>query len=194
MRSDDGVRATDCSWWRELLIGSSIDVSVYPDHGQDVGTLMRRADLAMYAAKQAGRGAVRFYKQGLDTSVQQRQRIESALNEAMVRGEFELHYPPCVDIRTGRLVALEALLRWRHPTQGRIAPPRFIPAAEATGLIVPIGLWTIEATCHQLAAWRGHAAGRRRRRAQRVRCAIARCGWWPKASRANWPPTRCATP
>lgn len=136
----------------ELHISASIGVSVYPDDGDDVETLMRHADTAMYYAKATGRNNFQFFTPKMNQAVTDRMSIESKLRHALERNEFSLHYQPIVNLATGQVSAAEALLRWQ-PDGGPIGPDRFIPVAEETGLIVPIGEWVIRAALHERRRW-----------------------------------------
>jgi len=132
---------------REILPGTSIGVAVFPRDGRNVDQLMRAADAAMYHAKALGRNNCQFYSEELNEAVHQHLILESGLRQALANGELELDYQPKVDLRSGRMVGAEALVRWRHPREGLIGPDRFIPVAEQTGLIVPLGEWAIEQAC-----------------------------------------------
>ncbi len=136
----------------ELNISASIGVSVYPDDGEDVETLMRHADTAMYYAKATGRNNFQFFTPKMNQAVTDRLSIESKLRHALERNEFLLNYQPIVNLATGQVSAAEALLRWQ-PEGGPIGPDRFIPVAEETGLIVPIGEWVIRAALHERRRW-----------------------------------------
>lgn len=137
----------------ELQVSCSVGVAVYPDDGQDLDELMRRADAAMYEAKAAGRDMARFYAPEIDQVAIQRQTLEHHLRHALERGELSLHYQPRVAASTLEVVGVEALLRWQHPELGNVPPGRFIPVAEEAGLIRPIGLWVLRHACMQLAQW-----------------------------------------
>lgn len=145
----------------EIHAGCSIGVAVYPKDGDDVQELMKRADVAMYRAKENGRGRYEFYRDEMDHRVDERISLESALRRAVEREELELHFQPCVDLRTGVVVGAEALLRWHHPDLGHVPPGRFIPVAEETGLIVPLGEWVMAAACAQASGWRNQGRGLR---------------------------------
>jgi diguanylate cyclase (GGDEF)-like protein/PAS domain S-box-containing protein len=138
----------------EAFISASIGVTISPDDGKDPHILMQNADAAMYRAKERGRNTFNFFTAELNRRAVERMRIESHLLHALDRGEFELHYQPIVDLRLGTVIGAEALLRWTNAVLGNVEPDRFIPLAEDTGLIVPIGLWVIETACAQLAEWR----------------------------------------
>ena len=142
----------------DLHTSGSIGIGMYPDDGDNVEALMRAADTAMYHAKSKGRGNFQFFTAALDHAAQQRLSIESRLRMALPKGEFQLHYQPQVDIATGRIVSVEALLRWRHPGRGFVPPLEFIPIAEESGMIMRIGEWVLEEACNQLRRWRdaGH--------------------------------------
>ncbi len=137
----------------ELFVSVSMGISVYPEDGEDVDTLMRNADAAMYRAKQGGRNNLRFYSPGMTTRSAERLAMGVALRYAMERRELMLHYQPLADLETGRTVGVEALLRWRRPGHGIVPPGEFIPIAEENGLMVPIGEWVLRNACAQAADW-----------------------------------------
>jgi diguanylate cyclase (GGDEF)-like protein/PAS domain S-box-containing protein len=143
----------------ELTVSCSVGIAVYPDDAQDIDTLMRHADAAMYQAKSAGRNAAHFFTAELNERAHRRLQLESQLRHAVERDEFQLHYQPKVDAAGGRLVGVEALLRWHSAELGVVPPARFIPIAEEAGLIVPIGAWVIDEACRQHARWRDTGVG-----------------------------------
>ncbi|MBI1891387.1 MAG: EAL domain-containing protein [Burkholderiales bacterium] len=137
----------------ELSTSVSVGVAIYPDDGADFETLMKKADMAMYRAKDAGRNTYRFFDGQMQVEAQEQLNMRSGLRRAIVRNEFVLHYQPQIDLARGAVIGVEALLRWNHPEMGMIPPNRFIPAAEDSGLIVPIGEWVLRESCRQAMAW-----------------------------------------
>jgi len=138
---------------QELFISASIGISVYPSDGADSETLVKNADAAMYRAKDQGRNRWLFYTEDLGAVASERVKLETGLHRALERGEFVLYYQPQVDLKTGGLIGAEALLRWRHPELGLLSPAQFIPLAEETGFILPIGEWVLRTACAQNKAW-----------------------------------------
>jgi diguanylate cyclase (GGDEF)-like protein len=139
---------------RDLYVGASVGVAVYPTHGKSGDDLLRQADTAMYAAKGRGGNACYFFDDTLEHHREQRLDMEAGLRRALPQGQLRLVYQPQVSAIDGRLVGVEALLRWDRPEHGTVAPDLFIPLAEETGLILPIGEWVLRTACMQLAAWR----------------------------------------
>ncbi len=138
---------------RELYIGASIGISIFPDDCSEPGPLISNADAAMYQAKKAGRNTFRFYTESLTRAANMRVDIEGALRRALERDEFLLHYQPLVNSDSRQVVGIEALVRWERPGVGLIAPMQFIPLAEETGLILPIGEWVARTACAQMKCW-----------------------------------------
>ena len=147
---------------KEFFVTASIGVAVYPTDGAPPDSLIEHADIAMYRAKKLGRNNFQFYTPAMNDEALERVRIESALRSALERNEFVLHYQPQVELKTGRIVGMEALIRWQHPDMGMVAPSRFIGVAEETGLIVPIGAWVMRTACQQNKAWQDAGLGRLR--------------------------------
>ncbi len=139
----------------EVFVTASVGIAVYPDDAKDLDNLLKNADTAMYRAKEQGRNAYRFYSAEMTARVREHLRLRTQLRHALQRDEFELHYQPIVELATGRIVALEALARWRHPESGLLDAGKFIPAAEESGLIVPLGEWVLRRVCADLRAWSG---------------------------------------
>ncbi|MFZ2268801.1 MAG: EAL domain-containing protein [Azonexus sp.] len=137
----------------ELRVGASIGISIYPQDGRDIVSLLKNADTAMYQAKAAGGNAYRFFTPEMNARISERVTLENSLRRAIASHEFILYYQPQVDGASGRLIGLEALIRWQHPEQGEIPPGRFIPVAEESNLINVIGEWVLLEACRQNAAW-----------------------------------------
>ncbi len=138
---------------RLIYLGVSVGVSVYPGDGADVDTLLRNANLAMYRCKSEGRSTYRFFKFAMDARIQQRRLLELDIRRAVANGEFELYYQPQVDARTEDITGCEALLRWNHPSRGLVPPSEFIPVAEESGVIVPLGAWAVQQASRDAATW-----------------------------------------
>jgi diguanylate cyclase (GGDEF)-like protein/PAS domain S-box-containing protein len=136
-----------------IHVTTSIGVSVYPDDGLDAETLIKCADTAMYQAKENGRQTYQFFEATMNARAVERQFIEQGLRRAVENQEFGLYYQPKIDLRTGKIVGAEALIRWTPPERGAIAPDKFIPVAEACGLIIPIGAWVLREACTQARTW-----------------------------------------
>ena len=143
----------------EIVLTGSVGISVYHEDGRDVETLLKHADIAMFRAKEIGRNNYQFYSAQMNPHSLQRLSLESALRRALERKEFELHYQPKFDMKSGDITGVEALLRWRHSELGNVPPVQFIPIAEETGLIEPIGAWVLQEACAQ--AFRWHEQGLR---------------------------------
>jgi len=143
---------------RPLVTTASIGVSLFPRDGATMGELLRQSDTAMYQAKDRGRNNFQLFSPVMERKLKERIAIESSLRAAMQARHFEVHYQPIVDIESHRVVALEALLRWRHPTHGFVPPDRFVAVAEETGLIVPIGEYVLERAMEDVARWRAAGA------------------------------------
>lgn len=138
---------------RSAYVTASIGLSLYPWNGMDASTLLRHADVAMYAAKQAGRNTYKLYRPEMTSRGLERFELEADLWQAIQNQEFELYYQPQLDLRSRQIVGVEALIRWRHPTKGLIPPAKFIPIAEETGMIIALGNWVLREACRQNMAW-----------------------------------------
>lgn len=140
----------------EIRPSTSIGIAIAPQDAKEGGTLLRSADLALYRAKEGGRGTYAFFEESLNERAQLRRQLETDLRLALERGEFELNYQPLFDLEHNRICSFEALLRWHHPTRGLVSPVEFVPVAEDTGLIVPIGAWVIREASAQASGWPDH--------------------------------------
>jgi len=138
---------------QEVFITASIGIAVYPNDGKDCETLLKNADAAMYRAKDQGRNNCQLYSPALNAKISERMELENSLRHALERGEILVHYQPIVDVATGQINRMEALVRWKRPDIGIVSPVKFIPLAEETGLIVPIGEWILRTACAQNKAW-----------------------------------------
>lgn len=145
----------------EFVVTTSIGISVYPKDGQDSETLLKNADAALYRAKESGRHTFLFYEAEFNENMLQRTVLTSALRYALEKNEFIIHYQPLVELNSNKIIGLEALLRWQHPTYGLIFPQTFIPLAEETGLIIPIGTWVLKTACIQHQFWQKTRPGLR---------------------------------
>jgi diguanylate cyclase (GGDEF)-like protein/PAS domain S-box-containing protein len=153
----DEIRQPSRIEGHDIHVSASVGISLFPDDADDVETLLKNADMAMYRAKELGKNAFQVFSSDLAEYGTAMRLLENALRSAVVRGEFELHYQPKVDMRSGHITGAEALLRWHHPTRGMVAPGEFMNLAEETGLIHEIGDWVIGAALAQVQKW--HAAG-----------------------------------
>jgi diguanylate cyclase (GGDEF)-like protein len=138
---------------QQIIVGASIGISIAPVDGTDPDQLLKNADLAMYRAKAEGRGAYRLYEPGMDALIQARRSLEIDLRHALAANQLQLYYQPLVDTKRGTVTGLEALLRWFHPEHGEIPPSEFIPLAEETGLITPLGEWIFRSACAEATKW-----------------------------------------
>jgi diguanylate cyclase (GGDEF)-like protein/PAS domain S-box-containing protein len=139
---------------REFVVTASLGISIYPDDGKDVQTLLKNADMAMYLVKQQGKNSFRFYSPQMNVHLVERLSLEANLRRAIERGELQLAYQPKVGVRDGQVSGVEALVRWQNPTQGLINPGEFVPLAEDAGLMLAIGEWVLHTACRQIRDWR----------------------------------------
>ncbi|MGH7657539.1 MAG: putative bifunctional diguanylate cyclase/phosphodiesterase, partial [Gemmatimonadales bacterium] len=138
---------------QEVFVTASIGIAIYPDDGDDIEGLLKNADSAMYYAKQQGRNNFQMYSRSMNETALTRLTLENELRRSVERHEFVMHYQPVADLVTGRIVGMEALVRWKHPRLGLVSPLSFIPLAEDTGLIGPLGEWILRSACAQNRAW-----------------------------------------
>ncbi|WP_419914729.1 EAL and GGDEF domain-containing protein [Hoeflea sp.] len=140
----------------QVVIGASVGIAVAPTDGRDPDQLIKNADMALYRAKNDGRGIYRFFEAEMDARMQARRNLELDLRRAYKRGEFELHYQPLINLESDEVTGFEALLRWKHPVRGNVSPAEFIPVAEEIGLIIPLGEWVIRQACKDATHWPAH--------------------------------------
>jgi diguanylate cyclase (GGDEF)-like protein len=138
---------------QEVVVTASIGISTFPECGDDSASLMKTADVAMYRAKEGGRNTYHFYSRAIHAEVSRRARLEADLKEALIQDQFELEYQPIADLRSGRIMGLEALLRWMHPEHGWVRPLEFVPILEATGMMSRVGEWVLASACSELGEW-----------------------------------------
>jgi diguanylate cyclase (GGDEF)-like protein len=138
---------------RHIVIGASIGIAIAPNDGANPDVLLKNADMALYLAKGDGRGTHRFFEREMDKRLQLRRALELDLRKAIAHGEFEIYYQPILYLQTGKVSGFEALVRWNHPERGMISPMDFIPLAEETGLILPLGEWVLRTACTHAAKW-----------------------------------------
>jgi diguanylate cyclase (GGDEF)-like protein len=149
----DAIRTPHECLGHRLTADASIGVALVPEHGTDLEQILKNADLAMYAAKSAGRHTYRFFEPEMDAKVRARRQMEIDLRVAIARGSLEVHYQPCISLQDKRITGCEALVRWRHPERGFVSPVEFIPIAEETGLINDLGEWVLTTACAEAATW-----------------------------------------
>jgi diguanylate cyclase (GGDEF)-like protein len=138
---------------QEIIVGATIGIALSPFHGAGAVDLMKKSELALHRAKADGQARYRFFEPGMDAQLETRRVLEAELRAAVQTGQFELYYQPILNLETNMIGSFEALIRWQHPTRGLVQPAQFIPAAEATGLILPIGEWAMRQACREAAAW-----------------------------------------
>ena len=138
---------------KELHIGASIGIAIYPDDGENMETLMKNSDIAMYHAKESGKGNYQYFSSKLNEQAAEKQELNNDLRHAIERNELFLAYQPVIDMLSGSITGMEVLLRWNHPALGLVSPIKFIPLAEESGLILTIGDWVLKTACEQLQQW-----------------------------------------
>jgi diguanylate cyclase (GGDEF)-like protein/PAS domain S-box-containing protein len=152
----DAIRIPYQCLGHQVTTDASIGIALAPRDGSDIDQILKNADLAMYAAKAAGRRTYRFFETEMEAEVRARRSLEMDLRQALVDGGFEVYYQPCVDLQTNAITGCEALVRWRHPQRGMISPAEFVPLAEDTGLINQLGEWVLTTACREAANWPGN--------------------------------------
>ena len=152
-RVNEAVRLPMVLEGHDLVVTASIGISIFPLDGEDIYTLMKNADTAMYHAKEKGRNNYQFYKQSLNESSVDKLRLEADMRKAIENDEFELYYQPQIDIKSGKIIGAEALIRWQHPKMGMVPPMQFIPTAEECGLIIPINELVLQSASRQNKKW-----------------------------------------
>ena len=152
----DAIREPYECLGHQLTTDASIGIALAPQHGVDLDQILKNADLAMYAAKSAGRRTYRFFEPAMDARVRARRILEVELRQAIIDGALEVYYQPCVNLRDNAITGCEALLRWRHSERGMISPAEFIPIAEETGLINQLGEWVLTTACAEATTWPDH--------------------------------------
>jgi predicted signal transduction protein with EAL and GGDEF domain len=143
---------------QEVVINASLGISIYPHDGADAHTLLKNADTALQQAKEKGRNTLQFFASEMNTRAEERMLTEGQLRKALAKNEFVLHYQPQVDAATLKVIGIEALVRWQHPTRGLLFPANFISLAEETGLIIPLGEWVLRTACIQGRKWQDEGA------------------------------------
>ncbi len=139
-----------------IIVSASVGIALSPQDGADATSLLKNAELALHRAKSEGKGSHRFFESAMDAEAQARRALETDLHDALRNGELALHFQPLFGLSQNRVTAFEALLRWQHPTRGMVSPVNFIPLAEETGLIIPIGEWALHESCRIAATWPDH--------------------------------------
>jgi diguanylate cyclase (GGDEF)-like protein len=152
-RAFDAIRTPFECRGHHLTADASVGIALAPEHGADLEPILKNADLAMYAAKAAGRRTYRFFEPQMDAQIRERRQLEIDLRQAIAAGALEVYYQPCVSLTDNRITGCEALVRWRHPERGMISPTEFIPIAEETGMINEIGEHVLTTACHEAATW-----------------------------------------